>query len=674
MIRREEELREYRDRVDIFYAITLIAVCIISARLLYLQILKGDALRKYSESNRLKKERLYPSRGTIYDRNGKIMVDSRASFDVILVPQYYPYDKDTNERLRKALNISEDELQKKLKKSRTQAQFYSMLLKSDVSKETIAAIEMDIKGFPGVDIEANIIRRYPFKEVAAQVLGYVSEVNKNDIRKDSLLQMGDYIGKIGLEREYDSWLRGVNGLGFVEVDAFGRRRRAEAKEKLLGYVTQTPPIAGNDLYLTIDLDLELAAYESMKKHGFLGSVIAVNPQSGEILAMLNLPSFDSNELSKREVNPSSWKVFSNDPERPLRNRAIQDHYPPGSTFKPFLAIAGLSEKLVTKNSKTNCAGKMWFGNRFFNCWKTHGTVDFIRAIRESCDVFFYRLGDSLGIDKIAEYSRMFGLGSPTGIKLGTEQSGLIPDSKWKEKTYNDKWHPGETLSVSIGQGYIAVTPIQLLMAYSAIANNGFLYRPYIVKKVVSKKGHLIREFNPELRRKIKIDNEVFQTVKEGLFQVVNVSGGTGLRTQSFLTIISGKTGTSQIKQFSDIKKMKCENAPYKDRHHGLFVGYAPMDNPEIAVITVAEHACHGSAAGPVVKDVIEAYVKKELEARKIDLTEHEKNIKKAIKELSKSTQKKRMVSMKKSLKEEELNNVPVYVPEVKGLLKEEDSD
>ncbi|NBX69137.1 MAG: hypothetical protein EBR01_09280 [Proteobacteria bacterium] len=276
-----------------------------------------------------------------------------------------------------------------------------------------------------------------------------------------------------------------------------------------------------------------------------------------------------------------------------------------------MAIAAMAEGKASRQTSHFCNGSMSFGKRKFNCWKHHGYTDFVKSIRESCDVYYYNLGISLGPDVIAKYARLFGLGQPTEIKLPGEQRGLIPDTQWKMERFKDIWHPGETLSIAIGQGYISATPIQLANAYAAIGNGGFLYKPYIVKKIEKRNGELIKEFHPELKRKIEIAPEVFESVKDGLYQVANSPGGTAIVSgHSKKVVISGKTGTAQVRAFSDIMRMKCESMPIKDRHHGWFVGYAPRDNPEIAVAVIAEHSCHGTAAAPIVRDVIEAYFNK----------------------------------------------------------------
>jgi len=632
MIGREDEVREFRQRVWGFQTFLIVFWAILVARLAYLQIYQGAALRKFSEANRLKNEKLFPTRGIIFDRNGKVIVDNRAAFDVVLLSQYYKNTPENMLRLAKALNYSPEEMEKRLQKIGKARSYIPVLLKADVSKDNIAAIETSYPSLLGVDIEATVQRRYPFKDVASQLLGHISEVNTADIQRDSKksLQSGDYIGRMGLERSYDPELRGVNGVGYVEVDATGRRRKVEGAEKLLGFVAQTEPIPGNNLYLTIDVDLEMAAANSLKNHKYHGSVVALDPRSGEVLALVNEPGFEPEKISGREIDSKIWSNLRENKERPLRNRAIQDIYPPGSTFKIFMAIAAMAEGKVTKHTSHHCSGGMPFGKRRFNCWKTHGATDFVKSIRESCDVYYYNLGISLGPDLIAKYARMFGLGQPTEIKLAGEQRGLIPDTQWKQERFKDIWHPGETLSIAIGQGYISTTPIQLANAYAAIGNGGFLYRPYLVKKIEKQNGELIKEFHPELKRKIEIPQGIFDAVKEGLYQVTNKPGGTAIVSgHSKKVVISGKTGTAQVRAFSDIMRMKCESMPNKDRHHGWFVGYAPRENPEIAVAVVAEHSCHGTAAAPIVRDVIEAYFDKKNPSEPIKPNENprEENIK-----------------------------------------------
>ena len=612
MIGREDEVKQYRTRIWVFQLPMVLGFIILVGRLFYLQIVRGEELRSFSEANRLKKEKVIAARGRIYDRNGKVIIDNRAAFDVVLVSQYYSYEESENRRLASALQLNFDDFEKRLSKINRGPSYAPGLLKADISKDLIASIETEPNGFLGIDIENNVQRKYHYGEVSAQLFGYVSEVGKKDIKAYPRLQLGDTIGRSGLERLFDSDLRGEDGIGYVEVDARGRRRLSEKSDKVLGYFSQTEPHPGNSLYLTIDIDLSAKANQSMKEHEFNGTVVALDPRSGEILAMVNQPSYDPGEISGREVDPVLWARVQKNKDRPMRNRAIQDIYMPGSTFKTIVGVAALAEGVAKKGTGMDCHGFIKSGSHRLNCWKTHGWTDFVKAIRESCNVYFSQLGAQLGIDLIAKYSRLFGLGNPTGVLPTGEQKGLIPDTEWKQKTLKQEWLPGETLSAAIGQGFVNITPIQLVNAYATIATEGTRYKPFLIRRVERPNGDLVREYKPEKQAQISLAPEVWKAVKEGLFQVVNQPGGTAVVSgRSKKVIISGKTGTAQVRGFSDISKVKnCMALPVNQRHHGWFVGYAPRENPEIAVVALAEHSCHGSSAAPIVRDVIEAYFDK----------------------------------------------------------------
>lgn len=608
MIGRDTELRQYQDRLGNVYWVMGIALLALLSRLFFLQILRGPDFRRWSESNRLKKERLASTRGRILDRNGQIIVENRAAFDVILLSQYYPFDPATNIRLAEALGMPIRDLEKRLGKAERTRSFHPVLLKADVSRDVIAAIEMDAEGFPGIDIEATVQRRHPYRDLGAQMLGYIGEVGPADLEKNSALQLGDTIGKMGIEKTYDDVLRGSNGVGYVEVDARGRRRLTTEGQKLLGYVNRVDPKPGKTLRLTLDVELEKVAADAMRSRAIKGAIVAMDPNSGEVLAMVNEPSYDPEMVSAREIDTELWRTLVTSEHRPLRNRAIQDHYPPGSTFKLIVALAALAEGIVTPETSVNCKGFLKFGSRKFHCWHTHGTVDFAAAIQRSCDVFFYQLGIQLGIDTLAKYARLFGFGARSGFPVAGEAAGLIADSAWKLKRFREPWQPGETLSVAIGQGFVDVTPLQLVAAYAAIGSEGFLYRPFLVSEVLGEDGKPEKSFQPQLVRKIGIDAGHFKTVKEGLLEVVK--SGTGVRARSQWTSVAGKTGTAQVRTFSNIKSVKCEDLPYDDRDHGWFVGYAPTEKPEIAVVAIAEHSCHSAVAAPLVKEVVEFYLKK----------------------------------------------------------------
>jgi penicillin-binding protein 2 len=416
--------------------------------------------------------------------------------------------------------------------------------------------------------------------------------------KDRGYVTGDEIGQYGLERRWEELLRGQSGGQQVEVDALGRRVR------VLHEVTDIP---GDTVHLTLDLELQEAAYEALK--GKEGTLVVLDVNSGAVLALASTPAFDPN-IFARGIKNEEWSDLIKDRLRPLNNRAIQGQYPPGSTFKIIMAIAALEEGVVNPDAHIQDPGFFPFGNRSFRDWKKggHGAVNLHKAIVESCDTYFYQLGPKLGVDRIAKWARAFGLGEKTGLALDDERSGVIPDTQWKRKRFRQPWFPGETVSVAIGQGYVTVTPLQLANMMAAVANGGKLYRPYLVTKVESVDGATVREYKPELVRKIELKAETLNRVHKALADVVNGTGGTGGAARSPLIQVAGKTGTAQVIEMKGAY-LKSEQLSYFNRDHAWFVSYAPVDKPQIAVAVLVEHGGHGgSAAAPLAKKVFEKFV------------------------------------------------------------------
>jgi len=624
MIGREEEIRDYRPRVAKFAALGLLLFLGLGVRLIYLQWLRGDELFRFSERNHLKMEVRFAPRGQIRDRHGRVIVDNRAAFDVELLPQFYDSNPADDGKLARILKLDAKAWKNRMSFAGKQSPFLPLLLAADVTPDMIAALETDWVGFPGVQIHPSAHRRYAFQEISAQLLGYVSEATAEELKSGGSLglQPGDALGKMGLERQYDTELRGEDGNGYIEVDARGRRTDSEENlEEGIGYLPGKVPVAGNDLTLTLDIELEAVASHALTSRRAEGAVVALDPKSGEVLALVSTPSFSPEVLSGKRVASDVWSALVQDANHPLRNRAIQDVFPPGSTFKPFLALAALSEGTIAAETTSFCSGGLHFGHRNYHCWKNHGKVDMARAIEVSCDVYFYQLGMQLGVDTIAKYAKLFGLGDRSGIDLPMEQRGLIPSSQWKKKTFREAWQPGETLSVSIGQGFVAVTPLQMAAAYAAIGNGGYLYRPHLLKAMRNPKGLLLRQNVPELVRHLEISAQALQVVRNGLERVVNEPGGSGYRgVRSGKVRIAGKTGTAQVRQFADMSKVDCSRLPKPFRHHGWFVGYAPAENPEIAVAVIVEHGCHG-AANPIAKEVIESYFETASPSGKVAMSE-----------------------------------------------------
>jgi penicillin-binding protein 2 len=415
----------------------------------------------------------------------------------------------------------------------------------------------------------------------------------------------------------------------VEVDARGRRKRYINTDNLFKGIEDEPPLSGMGVKLTIDRDMQIAAYNALE--GKVGGIIALDIDSGEVLTMVSRPSFDPSQFS-RGLTPEYWRSLITNKEHPLRDRNIQEHFSPGSTFKALTGIAAFEEGAIDEHTEVFCNGSFRLGRKVYHCWKKegHGPTNLVKAIRESCNVFFQKAANKMDIDDIAKYAKAFGMGARTGISLPREVSGLIPTKEWKKKRFGQEWQAGETLSCAIGQSYVLGSTIQLATAYAAIANGGKIYRPYVVKDVYDTKGELVKTFTPEIISQIEMKNEkTLKLVREGLYQVVNNPKGTAFYRRGQGIQMAGKTGTAQVRSASaDKVYAKCENMDYESRHHGLFVGFAPYDNPKIAAAVIIEHGCHGSsAATPVAEAVITQYMKKYHPAMYLENLDKDKMVK-----------------------------------------------
>lgn len=615
----EEQLREYQDRFRYMYAALFIGIGLILARLTYLQILNGDVMRRYSEENRIKRVKIVAPRGMIFDRNRTLLVDNQPSFDLEITPQYLresKQEKEVLERLSALIDEPVSEISKKLEKSKTQPAFLPIKIKTQLQRDEVAKIETWKLDMPGVAVETEIQRTNIYGEVGSHLLGYIGKISEQELpafrRKGLDYAQGDSIGKFGIEKELESTLRGIDGQEVVEVDALGRRIIERPTGRVLTQTKEVAAIPGKNLVLTIDQDLQLAAEKAFGDKA--GGLVAIDPRSGEILAMVSKPSFNSTEFS-RSINPALWKQLLENEDRPLRDKTIQDHYPPGSVFKAVTAVAGLEDGLINENTKIHCAGSIRVGNRVYHCHRKggHGEVDVVTALERSCDVFFYRLAQRFkSVDDIAKWAIRLGLGKKTGIQLSREVPGLAPTEAWKLKRFGQVWTQGEVLSVAIGQSFVLSTVIQLANLYAAIGNGGTLFNPFFIKTIESYDGSVLKEFSPKASSETRLSPKTTELLRKGLLAVVNSPGGTAYGSRLPGVLFAGKTGTSQVVRLSADKiYQKCENMKYRFRHHGLFAGFAPANNPVIAVAAIAEHACHGSTgAAPVVREVIRTYLKK----------------------------------------------------------------
>ncbi len=616
MFGEDDLVKSHQERADIILNIIVVCFAILLARLWYLQIYHGKMFFNYSLENRLRKDVVRAPRGMIFSRNNVLLTHNVPRFDAIITPQYLEGDDETIPYLAKILETTPDSITKILKKYQGQAKYIPVVIKKNISRREVAIIETESSKLPGVSVETFISREYTDKDTGAHLLGYISEISQEKIprlreRDKYDYKQGDFIGQGGIEQQYDLEIRGEDGYQFMEVDARGRARRHVTSDDLYSGIDNKPAQPGKNVRLTIDRDVQLAAYHALD--GKDGAAVAVDIDSGEIIAMVSRPAYDPANFSTGLTN-NYWGQLVMDEKRPLRDRTIQEHYSPGSTFKPLTAIAALEEKIVDENTKIVCNGVFRMGGRPFHCWKKegHGVVDVVKAVRESCDVFFYNIAMKMDIDVLYKYATLFGMGQRLGIILPRETSGLIPNKEWKKKRTGVEWQKGETLSCVIGQSFINVTPLQLAMFYATMANEGKLWRPHVVKEIFSNSGAVVKRFEPEMIHQFKVSPKTMGLIKQGLFDVVNTQGGTASSLRGAGIQMAAKTGTAQVISFSADKIFnKCENQEYKYRNNGLFAAYAPAGNPKIAVGVVVEHGCHGgSAAGPVAKEIIASYLNK----------------------------------------------------------------
>ncbi|HXV49158.1 MAG TPA: penicillin-binding protein 2 [Candidatus Binatia bacterium] len=597
-ISKQDGAPELRRRAVPLYVLLVLVFISLFARLTYLQFIQGERYTYLSENNRIRLKRVPGARGMILDRQGRLLVDSRPSFDLFFVPEDSDQPEDTLRLLARYLKWDENELLKIYEDNKSRAAFDEITLGRDVEWSTVVGVETHQLDLPGITLRARPRRNYPDGQAAAHVLGYLGEVNQRQLKalKEQGYGSGDEIGHYGLERRWEEVLRGQNGGQQVEVDALGRRVR------VLHEVHNVP---GYTMHLTLDRQLQQSAFEALS--GKEGTIVAIDVHSGAILALASTPAFDPNVFA-RGIKGNEWNALLKDKLRPLSNRATQGQFPPGSTFKIVMAIAALEEGVINPEAAIADPGFFPFGNRNFRDWKEggHGMVNLHRAIVISCDTYFYQLGPKLGVDRIAKWSRAFGLGEKTGIALDDERSGTIPDTAWKMKRFRQPWYPGETVSVAIGQGYVTVTPLQLANMMAAVANGGKLYRPRIVSKVESVDGTTVREYGPELIRTIELKPDTLNRVRNALADVVKA--GTGGMARSPVVEVAGKTGTAQVVEMKGTY-LKSEQLTYFNRDHAWFVAYAPAQNPEVAVAVLIEHGGHGGeAAAPMAKKVFEKFV------------------------------------------------------------------
>lgn len=579
-------------RVAIISYIILFACAIFLLRLWDLQIIKGGWYKEISEKNRLRNIEIPAARGIIYDRNHNPLVSNVPSFDISVVSEDFPDDAEKIASLAELLDLDTEDIRARIK-GNSDNPFRPVKLKLDVSFDEVARIEARRIDFPGLLVEVVPRRHYMYGQLASHVIGYLGYMTPRQVMDPDYkdVPMTAFVGQRGIEEVYDRLLRGRAGRRIVEVDATGRAIRIAGEQK---------PVKGKDIILTLDMNVQQEAEGSL--YGRTGAVVVLDPGTGAVIAMASSPSFDPN-LFARGISYKDWKRIVNHPDRPLLNRAIQSIYPPASTFKIISALAALEERIINDRTEFICDGGMEMGGRRFRCWKEegHGRVNLQKAITESCDVYFYEIGKRLGVNRLSEYAKRFGLGEPTGIELEGEKSGVVPSTEWKLRIMNERWYVGETLNTVIGQGYLSATPLQMARLTSAIVNGGRLHRLHLLKEP----AHTVK-----VERIINIRHENKSLLKKALMGAVEDDHGTGRRAYSGLVRIGGKTGTAQVVE----KKEGRSRTSTSHKTHAWFVAFAPDDEPEVAVSVFVEHGGQGGAvAAPIAKRVIEAFYKESRE-------------------------------------------------------------
>ena len=576
----------FSGRLKVLGYIIVLVIVVLIARMGYLQVYDGEYYASLADGNRIRIVPAVAPRGTMYDRNGNMLVTNHPGFAVSLLPLTEPVSEDVLNRLSALLNVPVAEIHKKID---DHVGFDPIRIKNDVGPEltTIIAEQKDL--YPGVVIEVLPIREYIYHEQGAHAFGYVSEISDAELekKKEEGYKSGDIIGKFGLEKIYDHELRGENGGEQVEVDVTGK------PVQVLGRKDPTP---GNDLYLTIDKDIQAAAEKAIDEQlvqigAHAAAAVVMNPQTGEVLAIVSRPSFDPN-LFVNGISSKNWERINNNPYYPMDNKAITGEYPPGSTFKIVTGTAALSEAKVSPEEKIFDSGHHWLIPKGNADGEALGWINFEEAMAHSDNVYFYEMGNRLGIDELERYSRMFGLGKTTGINLPYESEGLVASRKYKERVFNEDWYLAETFDAAIGQGFNLVTPIQAAMIMGEIAANGKRYKPYLVDKIVDGNGNVVQQFKPELVGQLDVEDRIIRLVQRGLRGATKFGTAAFVFGRDYPLDIAGKTGTA-------------ENPHGRD--HGWFVAYGPFDNPSIVVAVIVEQGGYGSqSAVPIGKKILDA--------------------------------------------------------------------
>lgn len=586
------------------YLVAVVSVCffLLGARLFHLQVIEGAEHQRNAENNFIHRVVLSPVRGLIKDRNGRILVHNRPSYNVYIIPRFFTESSFDN--LKRHLGLDDEQINyidKKIIKAQGEKRFFSLLAVRDIGRDELAKLETNMHQMPGVRIVSETRRVYPHGPLAAHVLGYLNEVSGSEIERLKGYRPGDKIGRYGVERRWEFYLRGIPGMESFVVNARGQRKDENIQNKLLGPLSKRLEEArpGYHLVLTIDADVQKSAERALRWHDS-GAAVVLEAKTGRVLAMASKPSFDPNMLSGRLTQEQARALYDN-PYNPMLDKVLQGSYFPGSTYKVIPAIAALEERLVDTSEELFCKKYHEYGKRSaFRCTKMHGPMNLYRAIVQSCNIYFYHMAERVGMDRMARYARDFGLGTPSGLGLNSEQGGFIPTKAWYNKNMPGGFRIGHTLNSGVGQGNVTVTPLQLAVLFSTIANGGKLYLPQIVERIESTDGEVVQEFPPQIRRRVQVSQKTLGLIREALSGVVNNPLGTAHEAQINDIEVAGKTGTAQVRKIGKARRGGKEWRRFMD--HAWFAAYAPVGDPEIVVVVLVEHG--GSAAKVAAPEAI----------------------------------------------------------------------
>jgi penicillin-binding protein 2 len=597
-----EERRRIGIRLSVAQYLITVVFSVLAVSFWVLQVVQSAKFKEMAENNHQRTLALRAPRGIVFDRDGRVLVENRHSYSISIVREHTKDLEHTVRLLASVLAVPEVRVREIVDRHRREPSYRPITIVQDATLAQVAAVtarRLDSE-LPDVVVEEVPTRQYPTDALAAHLFGYVGEVNDAQVAVHGELKSGDIVGQSGIEKVYNTLLMGEDGARRVVVNSVGREIRT---------IEEVQPVEGQRLQLTIDADVQRAVEEGFKAFGFNGAAVLLDPTTGEVLAFTSVPAYDPNAFASG-IDRATWAALNSDDLRPLNDRAIQGRYSPGSTFKMAVATAALEEGVITPDFRVFCPGHGTFFGRSFKCWKAggHGSVDLRHAIEQSCNVYFYTIGNMTGIDKIHKWATLLGLGEMSNIDLPGENQGLVPSAEWKKQKTGEKWYAGETISVSIGQGQVSITPVSMAVYMATIANGGTRVTPHLLKAVDDGKGWK-PIVPPAPQSRVAFKPATVQAIRDGLWLVVN-GAGTGGRARIVGKDVSGKTGTAQVISLEGGRSARGKTT--RDlRDHGWFVFFAPRDNPKIAGVVFAEHAEHGASAAPIAKHAMETFFAKQ---------------------------------------------------------------